>query len=817
MSNKFEYLVYILGVLLTASAVYMYAHRMAKQHGALSPWSAAPKLTAAFFICSLFLLGGGIAWIDEAENREYGEYKESAKQIAGMIASDLAARGHEQLDENADRLPVYHSILAALGRWQQHGLVRSVYTLKKNEHGELYVVVAPAVDGSRSGRIDGKHEQAVPPGTIYRHAFAEIEEAFRGRFAMEKHPRADGSGKSISTFMPIHGLDGTVNAVVGIDYDAKVYERRLKKERQKAAAIMMMIYFIAVSIYLLVLHRQIGRKVLAAHKKTLAANEQRLRQLAEMTMEGVIVCASGKIVEVNEAACRLLGYRESELVHLPINDVVVDGSMRPSCSNNGVERFEIELRRKDGAVFPAEIVQHCYDDEGQKVTVVAVRDLTAQKQNEEPMHDIVSHDELTGLANKEAMYKVVERRLADAKRFHREAAVMLLEVTSIKTINDFYGYAVGDEVLLHLARRWSEQEGITVGRWSGNEFIAVLPDSSNEKAEEAAKRLIEVADEPIAVNGLELYVTVNVGISVYPKDGEETKTLIRKADIARYEAREKVVSDFLFFNEPMADRLHEKMAMERDLRRALEREEFELYYQPQIRLYDRQVIGMEALVRWRHPEKGFIPPSLFIPIAEQTGMIIRINEWVIRTACQQTKQLIDQFPHLSVSVNLSPYEFESRRFVDKLARLLADTGLPPHHLDLEITERMTMDTEHAFDILSKLKSLGVTISMDDFGTGYSSLSYLTDLPIDRLKIDRSFVQHIQGKKDVILPSIIRLGHNIGVKVLAEGVETETEAAYLQGKRCDEAQGYYFSPPLPYGEFVRFLTEQHARRQAQELT
>jgi len=658
MSNKFEHLVYIFAFLLTAGAAYMYAHRMAKRHGTLSPWRAAPKLTAAFIICSLFLLGVGTNYIDEAENQEHGEYK---------------------------------------------------------------------------------------------------------------------------------------------------------------AAIMMAIYFIVASIYLLVLHRYMERKAFDGYKKTLEANEHRLRRLAEMTMEGLVVYAQGKIMEVNEAACRLLGYSESELIHLPIDDLVVNGSMKLNRLHEGIRRFEAELRRKDGTVFPAEIVQRRYDYEGQNVTVVAVRDLTEQKQNEERMHYITSHDELTGLPNKEAMYQAVERCLADAKRFHREAAVLFLEVSGIKTINDFYGYAVGDEVLVHLARGWSEQEGMTIGRWSGNEFIAVLPDRANEKAEEVAKRLIEAADEPIVVNGLELYVTVNVGISVYPKDGEEAKTLIRKADIARYEARKKAASDFLFFTEPMADRLHEKMVMERDLRRALQDGEFELYYQPQIRLYDRQVIGMEALIRWRHPEKGMIPPSLFIPVAEQTGMIIPINEWVIRTACRQTKQLIDQFPHLSVSVNLSPYEFESRRFVDKLARLLTDTGLPPRHLDLEITERMTMDTERALDILAKLKTLGVTISMDDFGTGYSSLSYLTDLPIDRLKIDRSFVQHIQGKKDVILPSIIRLGHNIGVKVLAEGVETETEAAYLQGKRCDEAQGYYFSPPLPYSEFVRFLVEQHTRRQAQELT
>lgn len=816
MSNKFEYLVYIVAFFLTAGAGCMYAHRVTRRYGALSPWRVAPKLTVVFTIFSLFLFGAGMVYIDYAEKREHGEYKESAKQIAGMIAGDLAAMGHEWLDENADRHPAYHTILTALERWQHHGRMTGVYTLKRNGSGELYFVAALAVDSHRNGRIDGKAEQLVPPGTVYRHTSPEMEEAFRGRFAMER-PSMDERGGSIRTFMPIRKLDGTIDAIVGVEYDAGMYEQRLQKERQKAAAIIMALYFVIVFIYLLVLYRQMERNALAVYKKALTANEERLRRLAEMTTEGIVVCASKKIVEANEAACRLLGYTASELVHLPIDDIMVDGSLRPGRSDSGPERFEVELRRKDGTVFPAEIVQRRYDYEGQKGTVIAVRDLTERKQNERRLQYIASHDELTGLPNKEAMYKQIEQCLTDAKRNGQEAVVMFLEVSGIKTINDFYGYAVGDKVLLHLARVWREQEGIVVGRWSGNEFIAVLPDGAHEKAEEAAKRLIEVADEPIVINGLELYVTVNVGISVYPKDGEDVKTLIRKADIARYEARNKAASDFLFFTEPMAGRLHEKMAMERDLRRALENGEFELYYQPQIQLYDRSVIGMEALIRWRHPEKGMVPPSLFIPVAEQTGMIIPINEWVIRTACRQTKQLLDQFPHLSVSVNLSPYEFESRRFVDKLARLLADTGLPPHHLDLEITERMTMDTERALDILSKLKALGVTISMDDFGTGYSSLSYLTDLPIDRLKIDRSFVQHIQGKKDVILPSIIRLGHNIGVKVLAEGVETETEAAYLQGKRCDEAQGYYFSPPLPYDEFVHFLKEQYTRRQAQELT
>ncbi|AGE20984.1 hypothetical protein GHH_c04190 [Geobacillus sp. GHH01] len=817
MSNQLEYILYIFGLFLTVGGVYVYGHWMAKRHWGGIPWLAAPRLTVVFATVSLLFLGAGMIYIHYAEKQEHREYEEATKQIAGMIAGDLAAMGHERLDERAEHLPAYHTVMAVLERWQHYGRVLSVYTLKKNEHGELYFVAAPATDYNRNGRIDGEKEQAVPPGTVYRRHFPEIEEAFHGRFAMEQHPTTDEWGRSISAFMPIRQSDGTVDAVVGIDFDAKTYEQHLQRGRKKALWTMMAMFLASAVAYLLALHQQMERKALAVYKKTLASNEHRLRRLAEMTTEGLIVYAGGKIIEVNEAACRLLGYTESELVHLPVDDLVVQGSMTEARSDGERKRFEIELRRKDGTVFPAEVLQRRYDYEWQNVMVAAVRDLTEQKQNERRLQYFASHDELTGLPNKEAMYKQIEQCLAGAKRNGQEAAVMFLEVSGIKTINDFYGYAVGDEVLLQLARLWREQKGIMVGRWSGNEFIAVLPDSANEKAEEAAKRLIEAADEPIVVNGLELYVTVNIGISVYPKDGEDAKTLIRKADIARYEARKKAASDFLFFTEPMAIRLNEKMAMERDLRRALENEEFELYYQPQIRLHDRQVIGMEALIRWRHPEKGMVSPSLFIPVAEQTGMIIPINEWVIRTACRQTKQLLDRFPHLSVSVNLSPYEFESRRFVDKLAGLLADTGLPPHHLDLEITERMTMDTERALDILSKLKGLGVTISMDDFGTGYSSLSYLTDLPIDRLKIDRSFVQHIQGKKDVILPAIIRLGHNIGVKVLAEGVETETEAAYLQGKRCDEAQGYYFSPPLPYDELVRFLNEQRVRRQAQELT
>ncbi|MBB5324971.1 EAL domain-containing protein (putative c-di-GMP-specific phosphodiesterase class I) [Anoxybacillus tepidamans] len=327
-----------------------------------------------------------------------------------------------------------------------------------------------------------------------------------------------------------------------------------------------------------------------------------------------------------------------------------------------------------------------------------------------------------------------------------------------------------------------------------------------EQAKELSYQLIEMMEDPIIVNEQEFFMTLKMGISLYPKDGDDSKTLIRKADIARYELSKKAISQFRFFEKQMNRTIHEKIQMERELRKALESGEFELYYQPQIQLTTGQVVGMEALIRWNHPEKGMIPPNKFIPIAEETGLIIPINEWVMETACCQTKQLLDQYPFLSVSVNLSPYEFESRRLVYKLVKILEKTNLPPHCLDVEITERMTMDTEKAIPILKRLKLVGVTISIDDFGTGYSSLSYLKKLPIDRLKIDRSFVQNIQEEKEAVLPAIISLGHNIGVKVLAEGVETEQEVAYLKEKQCDEVQGYYYAKPLPYHDLVKFLEE-----------
>jgi diguanylate cyclase (GGDEF)-like protein/PAS domain S-box-containing protein len=815
MPKGIEYTLFVLSAIFLAVIAQLWLHRVAKKKLLSSLFQIAPRLTGSFYVIAVVLLFSGTIYINYVEKEQHKEYEEGAENIARLLTDDLSSMHHERLNERtSENDGTYLRILRLMTRWQNdHPEILSVYTLKKNERGDNYFVVAPEADYNRNGKIDEKREQRVPIGTVYRTYIPELEQAFQGKFSMEKHPTIDGWGKSIGAFMPIFKADGTVDAVLGIDYDANTYLKKLENERRKGMWISFLVFLVWEAIYILGVYAQIERKLFAKHQQELEASENRLKRLSEITMEGIIVHAHGKVIEANKAACQLFGYVEKEIVHMPIQDLMIPESLKnmEQCQE-GI--YEIQLRRKDGTIFHAEVVQYEYDYDGnEKVNVTAIRDITERKKNEEKMQYIATHDDLTGLPNKEALHQAITEKIQEASYYREEVAVMFLEVSGMKTINDFYGYAVGDQVLLRVVEEWKKRcdEDILLGRWSGNEFVAVLSGSTKEKAKALANRFSEIADEPVVVDGRELYVMIKIGISLYPKDGIDAKTLIRKADIARYKLRQNAASQFLFFEKPMTRAIQEKIATERELRRALEKGEFVLYYQPQIQLDTGMVTGMEALIRWNHPEKGLISPYAFISVAEQTGMIIPINEWVIRMACQQTKQLLEDFPNLSVSVNLSPYEFENRRFVHKLVKLLEETGLPPHHLDLEITERMTMDTERAIVILKKLKSIGVTISMDDFGTGYSSLSYLTDLPIDRLKIDRSFVQNIQGKKEAILPAIIRLGHNIGVKVLAEGVETEEEVAYLKDKRCDEAQGYYFAPPLSYEDLIEFLHEHHYKK------
>jgi diguanylate cyclase (GGDEF)-like protein len=422
-----------------------------------------------------------------------------------------------------------------------------------------------------------------------------------------------------------------------------------------------------------------------------------------------------------------------------------------------------------------------------------------------------NRDSLTGLANRNLLQDRLHQASAYAGRYANPFWVLFVDLDRFKFVNDTLGHRAGDQLLRVVARRLlhSVHETDTVARLSADEFVLVLPEHLEEPLAPAAiRRIMEAIAQPIVIDGHEFVMGSSIGVAVYPSDGGDADSLIKHAGIAMYRAKEVGRNNFQFYTPAMNEHAMERLRMEGDLRNALEREEFVLHYQPQVDLGTGKVIGVEALLRWHHPELGMVPPGRFIELAEEMGLIVPMGIWVLRTACRQSVewQRAGLAP-LRVAINLSARQFYQHDLVASIRSILDETGLPPHLLELELTESMMMnDVEHAVAILNKLKAIGVHLSIDDFGTGYSSLAYLKRFPIDLLKIDQSFVHDITVDSDdaAIVLSIISLAHSLRLKVIAEGVETAAQLAYLRQHGCDYMQGYYFSRALPGHECGRLL-------------
>ncbi|HLX81987.1 MAG TPA: EAL domain-containing protein [Burkholderiales bacterium] len=433
-----------------------------------------------------------------------------------------------------------------------------------------------------------------------------------------------------------------------------------------------------------------------------------------------------------------------------------------------------------------------------------------------------NYDALTGLPNRTLLHDRL-RQAVFAQRHVRAIAVVFIDLDHFKFVNDSLGHSVGDELLKNMSERLRAvlRDGDTVARLGGDEFVLILNDQNNEEVVfRAMQRITASINAPMQIDGKELYVTCSAGISMYPQDGPDVDTLLKNADVAMYRAKEAGRNNFQFFTTEMNQLVNERLEMEHSLRRALERREFILHYQQKVDLKTGAVSGSEALLRWLHPEWGLVRPARFIPLAEETGLIVPIGEWVVEEACRQNaawqKEGLD--PGV-VSVNLSARQFRQEGLVRAVSRILTGTGLDPSGLEMELTESMVMhNAEAAIAILQGLKSLGVTLSVDDFGTGYSSLAYLKDLPIDTLKIDRSFVRDIRLGGDpgegVLAQAIISLGHSLGLKVIAEGVETDAQLRFLARHDCDEVQGFYYGEPVVPEAFAKLLAKNRRRgRQA----
>jgi diguanylate cyclase (GGDEF)-like protein len=421
------------------------------------------------------------------------------------------------------------------------------------------------------------------------------------------------------------------------------------------------------------------------------------------------------------------------------------------------------------------------------------------------------HDFLTGLPNRMLLNDRIDRAIALAARHTKKVAVLFLDLDGFKYINDSLGHPTGDKLLQSIAKRLVDciRGSDSVSRQGGDEFVVLLLEL--EQAEDAAitaRRMLHAVAQPHFIDQHDLHVTSSIGVSVYPDDGRDAATLIRNADTAMYQAKENGRRSFQFFKPAMNVRAVERQFIEEGLRRALERREFALHYQPKVNLTTGAITGAEALIRWTHPTRGLISPADFIPVAEDCGLILPIGAWVLREACEQARAWMDAgLPATSVAVNVSAMEFRNENFLDGLVAILSETGLDPRSLELELTESVLMKHAAATaTILRTLRESGIRVAVDDFGTGYSSLSYLQKFPVDAVKIDQSFVRQIStaGDDTTIVKAVIGMARGLKLRVIAEGVETPEELAFLRAYRCEEAQGYYFSRPVPAQQFAMLL-------------
>jgi diguanylate cyclase (GGDEF)-like protein/PAS domain S-box-containing protein len=545
----------------------------------------------------------------------------------------------------------------------------------------------------------------------------------------------------------------------------------------------------------------------------LRRSERRFRELIEMTPSGYVRAgADGVILDVNPSLCRLCGYSRAQLVGRNLADLFASapwaGLAVDADGNTTVRGVETVLCHGDGApvhvLFNGNLRR---DDDGRlQVLTGLMIDITARKQAEDRLQQLATHDTLTGLPNRALLQDRVQQMMG-AGAAGAELAVMFLDLDRFKEVNDSFGHELGDVLLCEVAARLRAALGPddVIARLGGDEFVvaARCPQDGAGAAGSIAARLLDALTVPVRVGGQDVIIGASIGIAMHPRDAATRELLFQAADTAMYRAKDAGRNRFRFFEQGMTLATQARMALELALRPALARGEFELHYQPRIDLRSMAIVGMEALLRWNHPQLGRVPPGEFIGIAEETGLIVAIGSWVLGEACRQTQRLVQQYGRpVRVSVNVSARQLAQPCFVDEVRARLAASGLAPHCLELELTESALIeDMERTAAMLGELQALGVKLAVDDFGTGYSGLAYLRRFPIDVLKLDRSFVLQDDGRISAFdfVKAFVDMAHALRMSVVAEGVETVEVLDFLRAADCDEAQGYLMAHPMPLAE------------------
>ncbi len=668
------------------------------------------------------------------------------------------------------------------------------------------------VDGQRTESPPGG--PAVPPGPVSRRAIAEGPQLLlpeRPSAVLEGlQPFGDTSRPSASLmFVPVRGTGSVIGVLSIQSYTARAYNEVDLGTLQALAD-----------------HCGGALERIRA-EEALRTSEERFRLLFEHSPDGVLLIdphdpeVPWRIIDCNEAACRMNGYSREELRGQPLNVLHPEAIDSQGFAEQierlriGSDKYDLEHRRKDGSVFPIESLSTLITVAGREMVLGIDRDITERKLLEEQLRHQAFHDVLTGLPNRALFLDRLEHALARAGRRHESVAVLYLDLDRFKLVNDSLGHDAGDEVFRQVAGRLREcvRPEDTAARLGGDEFAVLLEDIEGQSdAESLAGRILERLRPACEVGGREVAITTSIGIAIGGAGQEGPEDLLRSADAAMYRAKRTGKARYEVYDPAMGSQATERVQLEVDLRRALDRDEFQLYYQPVVELHSGKIVGAEALLRWEHPQRGLIPATEFVPIAEETGLILPIGRWILRQACEQSKEWQGQGGDgnsFVVSINLSARHFQHPELVQEVSRALAETDLHGRGLMIEITESAVMeDAEANAATLRELKKLGVRLAIDDFGTGYSSLAYLHRFPVDVLKIDRSFVSGVgrASEETAIVRAVVGLTHSLQLQVVAEGVETDEQVRRLLALGCRLGQGYYYSRPVSKEEMGSLLAE-----------
>ena len=553
-----------------------------------------------------------------------------------------------------------------------------------------------------------------------------------------------------------------------------------------------------------------------------SADLQRFRSAMDATADAIFLVerSSMRFVEVNATACSMLGYTREEMFQMcpsalgastraEVEDAY-DATIAGDAPNGSTQS---QVRRKDGSQLQVEVHRHAQRCGADWIIVGVLRDITERKQAELRLHRLAHYDILTGLPNRALFHATLRKTLAQASDSGWPVAILFIDLDHFKTVNDSLGHAIGDELLTQFSNRLVQCVRIrdTVGRLAGDEFALILIQNTQQDAALVAGKIRDVLRAPFHLQGHQMAVTASIGIAVYPDDASEPEALLRYADTAMYRAKQAGRDTYRFFTSQMNVEVGARLELEKALRRAVERGEFVLHYQPKVQLSSGRIAGLEALLRWQRPGHGLVAPQCFLPILEETGLIVRVGNWVIASACRQIAAWMrSPLGALPVSVNASGRQFVEGELDRAVLKALAENRIGADLLELELTESSLMlNTERTLATLQNLKDRGVQISIDDFGTGFSSLAYLRLFPINKLKIDIAFIRNLTSNPDdaAIALAIIRMAHSLKLEVIAEGVETAAQLAYLRRLHCDHMQGYYFSPPLAVADLEQLLRDE----------